>query len=103
MDANRDIILGIKGASTPATRGVGIARWRRPELADRVGAPDGLGIGPPSIEVLALMRPEHLTHCFTSGDSSILGATASPAGNRACNGRVILAWPQYWVRSRLKS
>lgn len=80
VEANRDIILGIKARiDCNTTRGVGIAPLREArELADSVDLPlmVHIGVGPPSIdEVLALMRPgDILTHCFTGGDMRILGA-----------------------------
>lgn len=80
VDANRDIILGIKARiDGSTTRGVGIAPLAKArELADRVGLPlmVHIGIGPPTIdEVLAHLRPgDILTHCFTGGDMRILGA-----------------------------
>jgi dihydroorotase len=79
VEANRDVIVGIKARIDKATtRGVGI----RPlalarELADRVGLPlmTHIGQGPPTIqEVIPHLRPgDILTHCFTGHDMRILG------------------------------
>lgn len=84
VEANRDLILGIKARiDANTTRGVGI----RPlalarELADRVGLPlmTHIGWGPPSIdEVAEHLRPgDILTHCCTGGDMRILGQDGVP-------------------------
>ncbi|MBX5446817.1 amidohydrolase/deacetylase family metallohydrolase [Sphaerobacter sp.] len=79
VEANRDIILGIKARiDRNTTRGVGVRPLERArELADRVGLPlmVHIGWGPPTIdEVAAYLRPgDILTHCFTGGDMRILG------------------------------
>jgi len=79
VEANRDIILGIKARiDGNTTRGVGVRPLERArELADRVGLPlmVHIGWGPPTIdEVAAYLRPgDILTHCFTGGDMRILG------------------------------
>jgi dihydroorotase len=84
VDANRDLILGIKARiDQNTTRGVGI----RPlelgrELADRVGLPlmVHIGYGPPTLaEVSPLLRPgDILTHCFTGGDMRIVDEAGAP-------------------------
>ena len=79
VEANRDLILGIKARiDRNTTRGVGVRPLERArELADRVGLPlmVHVGWGPPTIdEVAAYLRPgDILTHCFTGGDMRILG------------------------------
>jgi dihydroorotase len=79
IDANRDIILGIKARiDRNTTRGVGIYPLERArELADRVQLPVmvHIGYGPPTLdEVIPHLRPgDILTHCFTGGDHRILG------------------------------
>jgi dihydroorotase len=79
VNANRDIILGIKARiDKNTTRGVGIYPLERArELADRVGLPlmTHIGYGPPTLEeVIPHLRPgDILTHCFTGGDHRILG------------------------------
>ncbi|MDI3339950.1 MAG: amidohydrolase/deacetylase family metallohydrolase [Sphaerobacter sp.] len=79
VNANRDLILGIKARiDQNTTRGVGIRPLERArELADRVDLPlmVHIGNGPPSLEeVAALLRPgDILTHCFTGGTMCILG------------------------------
>jgi dihydroorotase len=78
IDANRDIILGIKARiDKNTTRGVGIAAMAKArELADLVHLPlmTHIGSGPPTIdEVADYLRPgDILTHCFTGGDMRIL-------------------------------
>jgi dihydroorotase len=84
VDANRDLILGIKARiDQHTTRGVGI----RPlelgrELADRVELPLMVHIayGPPTLaEVAPLLRPgDILTHCFTGGDMRIVDEAGTP-------------------------
>ena len=79
VNANRDLILGIKARiDRNTTRGVGV----RPlalarELADRVGLPlmVHIGSGPPTIdEVAHYLRPgDILTHCCTGGNMRVLG------------------------------
>lgn len=78
VDANRDVIIGIKARiDSSTTRGVGIAPLAKArELADAVGLPlmTHIGSGPPSIrEVAQHLRPgDILTHCFTGGDMRII-------------------------------
>lgn len=78
IDANRDIILGIKARiDKNTTRGVGIAAMAKArELADLVHLPlmTHIGSGPPTIdEVAEYLRPgDILTHCFTGQDMRIL-------------------------------
>ncbi len=80
VDANRDVILGIKAridAST--TRGVGLEPMRLArKLADQVGLPLMVHVGkaPPLLEdIFTLLRPgDILTHCFTGHDNRILEA-----------------------------
>ena len=84
VDANRDLILGIKARiDKNTTRGVGIrALELGRDLADRVGLPlmTHIGYGPPSIdEVSPLLRPgDILTHCFTGGDMRIVDDAGVP-------------------------
>ena len=84
VDANRDLILGIKARiDKNTTRGVGIrALELARDLADRVGLPlmTHIGYGPPSIdEVVPLLRPgDILTHCFTGGDMRIVDDAGVP-------------------------
>lgn len=78
IDANRDIILGIKARiDRNTTRGTGIEPLRRArELADRVALPlmVHIGAGPPALaEIIALMRPgDILTHCFTGQTNRVI-------------------------------
>ncbi len=78
VEANRDLILGIKARiDSSTTRGVGIEPLARArELADRVGLPlmTHIGVGPPTIdEVAEYLRPgDILTHCFTGHSMRIL-------------------------------
>jgi dihydroorotase len=84
VDANRDLILGIKARiDSNTTRGVGIrALELARELADRVELPlmVHIGNGPPTIDqVAALLRPgDILTHCFTGGDMRIVDDAGVP-------------------------
>ena len=84
VDANRDLILGIKARiDQNTTRGVGIRPLELArELADRVGLPLMVHIasGPPSLAAVApLLRPgDILTHCFTGGDMRIVDAAGVP-------------------------
>jgi dihydroorotase len=84
VDANRDLILGIKARiDQNTTRGVGIrALELARELADRVGLPlmVHIGYGPPTLaEVSPLLRPgDILTHCFTGGDMRIVDDAGNP-------------------------
>ena len=97
IDANRDLILGVKARiDRNTTRGVGI----RPlalarELADRVDLPlmVHIGSGPPSLdEIAAHLRPgDILTHCFTGNDNRILGRDGIPhAEMRALHDRGLI-------------
>jgi dihydroorotase len=78
IDANRDVILGVKARIDNSTaRGVGIRPLQLARaLADRVGLPLMVHIasGPPAIdEITALLRPgDILTHCFTGGDHRVV-------------------------------
>ncbi len=84
VDANRDLILGIKARiDQNTTRGVGIRPLQLArELADRVGLPlmTHIGFGPPTLaEVVPLLRPgDILTHCFTGGDMKIVDDAGVP-------------------------
>jgi dihydroorotase len=84
VNANRDLILGIKARiDQNTTRGVGIRPLELArELADRVGLPlmTHIGYGPPTIdEVAPLLRPgDILTHCFTGGDMKIVDDAGAP-------------------------
>ena len=84
IDANRDLILGVKARiDSNTTRGVGIRPLELArELADRVGLPlmVHIGYGPPTIdEVSPLLRPgDILTHCFTGGDMKIIDENGAP-------------------------
>ncbi|MGN6700304.1 MAG: amidohydrolase/deacetylase family metallohydrolase [Thermomicrobiales bacterium] len=79
IEANRDVILGIKARiDRQTTRGVGIRPLELArELADRVGLPlmVHIGYGPPTMdEIVPLLRPgDILTHCFTGGNHRITG------------------------------
>lgn len=78
VEANRDLILGIKARiDSGTTRGVGIRPLELArELADRVGLPlmVHIGQGPPLLdEVAPLLRPgDILTHCFTGRNTRII-------------------------------
>jgi dihydroorotase len=80
VDANRDVILGIKARIDGlTTRGVGVRPLELARhLADRVELPlmVHIGSGPPTMdEIAALLRPgDILTHCFTGGDHRIVTA-----------------------------
>jgi dihydroorotase len=84
IDANRDLILGVKARiDSNTTRGVGIRPLELArDLADRVGLPlmVHIGYGPPTIdEVSPLLRPgDILTHCFTGGDMKIIDDNGVP-------------------------
>ena len=84
VDANRDLILGIKARiDSSTTRGVGIRPLELArELADRVGLPlmTHIGIGPPELaEVAPLLRPgDILTHCFTGNSMKIVDDAGVP-------------------------
>ena len=78
VDANRDVILGIKARiDVNTTRGVGLEPLRLArKLADQVDLPlmVHIGKGPPSLEeIFMLLRAgDILTHCFTGHDNRIL-------------------------------
>jgi dihydroorotase len=78
VDANRDVIVGIKARiDSSTTRGVGIKPLALArELADAVGLPlmTHIGVGPPSIdEVIPHLRPgDIVTHCFTGHNMRLL-------------------------------
>jgi dihydroorotase len=78
VEANRDIILGIKARiDMQTTRGVGIAPLAKArELADAVQLPlmTHIGMGPPTIqEVIEHLRPgDIVTHCFTGHSMKLL-------------------------------
>lgn len=84
IDANRDLILGVKARiDQNTTRGVGIRPLELArELADRVDLPlmVHIGMGPPTIdEVAPLLRPgDILTHCFTGGNMRIVDSVGRP-------------------------
>ena len=77
VDANRDLILGIKCRVDANTTGGSIEPLERARIvAYRCGLPlmVHVGIGPPTIEqVFGLMRPgDILTHCFTGHNMRIV-------------------------------
>jgi dihydroorotase len=78
VDANRDVILGIKARiDANTTRGVGLEPMRLArKLADQVGLPTMVHVAkaPPLLEdIFTLLRPgDILTHCFTGQDNRIL-------------------------------
>jgi dihydroorotase len=80
VEANRDLILGIKARiDSNTTRGTGIRPLELARtLADQVGLPlmVHIGNGPPTLdELLPLLRPgDILTHCFTGASMNILGS-----------------------------
>lgn len=80
VEANRDIILGIKiRVDLNTTRGVGIAPMAKArELADAVNLSlmTHIGAGPPTLdEVVDYLRPgDILTHCFTGNSMRIIDA-----------------------------
>lgn len=84
VNANRDLILGIKARiDKNTTRGTGIRPLELArELADRVDLPlmVHIGYGPPTLaEVAHLLRPgDILTHCFTGGDMRIVDDAGVP-------------------------
>ena len=84
VEANRDLILGIKARiDHRTTRGVGIRPLAMARLlADQVGLPlmVHIGSGPPTLdEVVHHLRPgDMLTHCFTGGDMRLLGQDGVP-------------------------
>ncbi|MDW7982689.1 MAG: amidohydrolase/deacetylase family metallohydrolase [Thermomicrobium sp.] len=80
IEANRDVVLGIKARiDANTTSGVGIRPLELARaLADQLGLPlmVHIGNGPPTIdEVARLLRPgDILTHCFTGASMRILTA-----------------------------
>lgn len=78
VDANRDVIVGIKARiDANTTRGVGLEPMRLArKLADQVALPMMVHIGklpPPLEDIFTLLRPgDILTHCFTGQDNRIL-------------------------------
>jgi dihydroorotase len=78
VEANRDVILGIKARiDRDTTRGTGLEPLRRArELADRVGLPLMVHIGkapPPIKDIAGLLRPgDVLTHCCTGHDNRLV-------------------------------
>jgi dihydroorotase len=78
VDANRDVILGIKARiDANTTRGVGLEPMRLArKLADQVGLPMMVHIAkapPPLEDIFTLLRPgDILTHCFTGQANRIL-------------------------------
>jgi dihydroorotase len=78
VDANRDVIVGIKARiDANTTRGVGLEPMRLArKLADRVGLPMMVHIAkapPPLEDIFTLLRPgDILTHCFTGQANRIL-------------------------------
>jgi dihydroorotase len=78
IDANRDLILGVKARiDRNTTRGTGIRPLELArELADRVRLPLMVHIasGPPDLAAIVdLLRPgDILTHCFTGGDHRLV-------------------------------
>lgn len=78
VEANRDLILGIKARIDPlTTRGTGIRPLELArELADRVNLPLMVHIGgtPPTLEeILPLIKPgDIITHCFTGQPNRIV-------------------------------
>jgi len=78
VDANRDVIVGIKARiDANTTRGVGLEPMRLArKLADQVGLPMMVHIAkapPPLEDIFTLLRPgDILTHCFTGQANRIL-------------------------------
>jgi dihydroorotase len=78
VDANRDVILGIKARmDANTTRGVGLEPLRLArKLADQVELPMMVHVAkaPPLLEdIFTLLRPgDILTHCFTGQDNRIV-------------------------------
>jgi dihydroorotase len=79
VEANRDVILGIKARiDVKTTRGVGLEPLRLArKLADQVDLPlmVHIAIGPPDLDdIFTLLRPgDILTHCCTGHTNRILG------------------------------
>jgi dihydroorotase len=78
IDANRDVLVGVKArVDADTTRGQGTEPLRRArQLADNVGLPLMVHIGtaPPALsDILALMRPgDILTHCCTDRSNRVV-------------------------------
>lgn len=78
VDANRDVILGIKARiDANTTRGVGLEPMRLArKLADQVALPMMVHVAkapPPLEDIFTLLRPgDILTHCFTGQDNRIV-------------------------------
>ncbi|MDB5056565.1 MAG: amidohydrolase [Chloroflexi bacterium] len=83
VEANRDVILGIKARIDPdTTRGTGLAPLQRARrLADRVGLPlmVHIGLAPPHlVDIVELLRPgDTLTHCYTGHANRLIDATGA--------------------------
>jgi dihydroorotase len=98
VDANRDVILGIKARiDANTTRGVGLEPMRLArKLADQVGLPMMVHVAkaPPLLEdIFTLLRPgDILTHCFTGQDNRILEPDGRLKGfvRRAWNEGVVM-------------
>lgn len=81
VEANRDVILGIKARiDSQTTRGTGLRPLELARaLADRVDLPlmVHIGNGPPALDaIIDLLRPgDILTHCFTGGNHRIVDDT----------------------------
>ncbi len=98
VEANRDIVLGIKvRVDMLTTRGVGLEPMRLArKLADRVGLPLMVHVGkaPPTLDdIFTLLRPgDILTHCCTGQTNRILEADGSllPFVRRAWDAGLVL-------------
>jgi len=98
VDANRDVILGIKARmDANTTRGVGLEPLRLArKLADQVELPLMVHIGkaPPALDdIFTLLRPgDILTHCCTGQTNRILepGGALKDFVRRAWDGGLIL-------------
>lgn len=83
IDANRDVILGIKARiDCNTTRGTGLEPLRRArQLADQVGLPLMVHISsepPPLAEIAGLLRPgDILTHCCTGHTNRLIDDTGA--------------------------
>ncbi len=92
VDANRDVILGIKARiDANTTRGVGIEPLRLArKLADQVGLPlmVHIGKGPPRLdEIFTLLRPgDILTHCSRGTTTASWSRTGGCATSFAARG-----------------
>jgi dihydroorotase len=84
IEANRDLILGVKARiDANTTRGTGLEGLRRARLlADRVNLPlmVHIGLAPPALqEIAGLMRPgDILTHCCTGQDNRVVDTDGQP-------------------------